>query len=290
MGNDLYNEFPAARETYQKANQILGWDVAKISFVGPELELKQTKITQPAIFVHSVIVTDLLRQKGCLPSSTAGHSLGEFSAHVCAGALDFEVALRIVKLRAELMQKAGEEKPGTMAAVIGMEPAQVEQTCREASVAGIVQPANFNSPGQIVISGSREGVTKAMEIAKTKGAKIVKELVVSGAFHSPLMESAKIGLKKALEDAPFHDAKIPIYVNVTGQSVQKASEIRKYAFEQLTNPVRWQETVENMITAGMEVFYELGPGDVLKGLVKRINKSITCTAVGDTKSLHSVQG
>ena len=200
----------------------------------------------------------------------AGHSLGEYSALVFAGAMTFEDGLRLVRLRGESMQRAGEEQKGTMAAVIGLEPSVVEAVCAEASAAGIVQCANFNSPGQIVISGSVEGVRKAMELAKTRGAKLVKELVVSGAFHSPLMQSAREGLQKALLNTPMQDARIPVYANVTAKPVQKAEEIRTLLAAQLTSAVRWEESVASMAAAGASAFVEVGPGKVLQGLVKRI--------------------
>ena len=201
---------------------------------------------------------------------TAGHSLGEYSALVFAGAMNFEEALRIVRLRGELMQKAGGENPGTMAAVVGMEPAALEDVCREASAAGIVQCANFNSPGQIVISGSVAGVRKAMELAKAKGAKLVKELVVSGAFHSPLMQSAKDKLHDALANAVINDVAIPVYANVTAKPVRKAAELRQLLEQQVTSAVRWDDSIRAMSADGATSFVEIGPGKVLQGLVKRI--------------------
>ena len=209
----------------------------------------------------------------------AGHSLGEYSALVYAGALTFEDGLKLVRLRGELMQKAGIENPGTMAAVVGLESSVVNELCSEASATGIVQAANFNSPGQIVISGSVEGVRKAMELAKTRGAKLVKELPVSGAFHSPLMESAREGLKAALERTEIRDAAIPVYANVTARPVQQANEIRSLLNQQLTSPVRWEETIQNMIEDGASTFVELGPGKVLQGLVKRINSGVAIKGI-----------
>jgi [acyl-carrier-protein] S-malonyltransferase len=209
----------------------------------------------------------------------AGHSLGEYSALVFAGAMSFEDGLRLVRLRGELMQRAGEEQQGTMAAVVGLEPAAVEEICGLASAAGIVQCANFNSPGQIVISGSVAGVRAAMPIAKERGAKLVKELVVSGAFHSPLMQSAREGLRSALATTEIRDARIPVYANVTAKPVKHAAEIRRLLEEQLTSPVRWEETVRAMIADGASTFVEVGPGKVLQGLVKRTNEQAVIRGV-----------
>ena len=261
--------FLPPRELFLKADATLGFSLSKICFEGPEEELKQTKNTQPAIFLQSLAVWNILNPHNA--AMVAGHSLGEYSALVAAGALAFEDGLRLVRLRGELMQKAGEENPGTMAAVVGLDAKVVGEVCCTAWTEGIVQAANFNSPGQIVISGSVNGVRKAMELGKQRGAKLVKELVVSGAFHSPLMQSAKDGLKVALADkTEFRDAKIPVYTNVTAKPVQKADEIRKMLFEQVTSPVRWEETIVNMSADGASRFIEIGPGKVLQGLVKRI--------------------
>jgi len=268
MGRDLVAEFPAAMELFQKADAALGFSLSKICFEGPEEELKQTKNTQPAIFLQSLAVWNILNPRDA--SMTAEHSLGEYSALVAAGALSFEEGLRLVRLRGELMQKAGEENPGAMAAVVGLDAKIVGEVCCTAWKDGIVQAANFNSPGQIVISGSVSGVRKAMELGKERGAKLVKELVVSGAFHSPLMQSAKDGLKVALDKTEFRDASIPVYANVTARPVQKADEIRAMLFEQVTSPVRWEETIINMAADGASSFTEIGPGKVLQGLVKRI--------------------
>jgi [acyl-carrier-protein] S-malonyltransferase len=272
MGKDLYEQNHAAREIFRQADSIVGFPLSEICFGGPEEELKQTKNTQPAIFLHSIVLSKLYR--GQPAAMAAGHSLGEYSALVYAGALGFEDALKLVRLRGELMQQAGIEQPGTMAAVVGLEPNVVGDVCCEAWPTGIVQAANFNSPGQVVISGSAEGVRKAMELAKARGAKMVKELPVSGAFHSPLMESAQTGLKVALDKADIRDASIPVYANVTAQPVQKAGEIRNLLFQQLTSPVRWEETVNNMSTDGATTFVEIGPGKVLQGLVRRTRNDV----------------
>lgn len=272
MAKDLWDVDPESRLLMEHADALLGLPLSRICFTGPEEELRQTQNTQPAIFLHSIVVARKLRS--IRPDMVAGHSLGEYSALVVAGAIGFDDALRLVRLRGELMQRAGIERQGTMAAVVGLTPETVEDLCREATAAGIVQPANFNSPGQIVISGSVNGVRKAMEIARQRGAKLVKELVVSGAFHSPLMESARNGLKQGLDGAGIRDAAIPVYANVTAEPVTRAAEIRDLLYRQLTSPVRWEQTVKNMVRDGATDFMEIGPGKVLQGLVKRTSGGV----------------
>ncbi len=272
MGEDLHERNPEARSLFEKADDILGIPLSSICFGGPDEDLKQTKNTQPAIFLHSVVVAKLYQ--GLKAGMAAGHSLGEYSALVYAGALTFEDGLKLVRLRGELMQRAGVEQPGTMAAIVGLDAKVVGEVCSKAWEAGVVQAANFNSPGQVVISGSVSGVRKAMEMAKERGAKLVKELQVSGAFHSPLMESAKTGLRAALEATEIRDASIPVYANVTASPVQKAEEIRELLYQQLTSPVRWEESVVNMVRDGASTFVEVGPGKVLQGLVKRIDPKV----------------
>lgn len=272
MGKDLCEQDPGSRQLFERADTLLGFSLSQICFQGPEDELRQTKNTQPAIFLHSVALGRLLAE--IKPDMVAGHSLGEYSALVTAGAIGFEDALRLVRLRGELMQHAGAMNKGTMAAIVGILPEGVQQVCQDASEFGVVQPANFNSPGQIVISGSIEGVHRAMEIAKQRGAKLVKELVVSGAFHSPLMELARDGLKRALETTAIRNANIPIYANVTAEPVIEASEIRELLFQQITSPVQWEQSVKNMVRDGASSFVEVGPGKVLQGLVKRIEPGV----------------
>jgi len=276
MAKDIFDSHPASRALIEKADAILGVPLSSICFNGPEEELRQTKNTQPAIFLHSIALFSAMGEQ---PSMVAGHSLGEYSALVAAGALSFEDALRLVRLRGELMQRSGEEHPGTMAAVVGLPGQIVEEVCRDAAPAGIVQPANFNAPGQIVISGSAAGVRKAMEIAKSRGARMVKELVVSGAFHSPLMGSAKEGLRAALQKTVILDARIPVYTNVTAEPVTRAGEIRELLYLQLSSPVRWEESVRNMIRDGASRFVEIGPGKVLQGLAKRIDPAAETAGV-----------
>lgn len=284
MGKDLFSRFDIAKQLYQRANDVLDFDLRRVSFEGPEEELKQTRVTQPAIFVHSVIVNKIVQDRFEM-AAAAGHSLGEYSALVSANALDFEDALRVVKVRAELMQQAGEQNPGTMAAVIGMEADVLGKICCEAYENGVVQCANYNSPGQVVISGSVEGVRKAMEMAQKQGARMVKELVVSGAFHSPLMESASDGVREALASAGIRDAEVPVYANVTAKPVTDKQEIRTLLVDQITSPVKWHESMVQMISDGFQDFYEVGAGNVLQGLMKRIDRQVRCTGVGTAEDI-----
>jgi len=272
MAKDLYDNSAEAKKMIDAADETLGVKLSDILFNGDEEKLKQTENTQPAIFLHSVVLASLI--KNLTADASAGHSLGEYSALVAAGALHFTDALKLVRARGKAMQKAGTDNPGTMAAIIGLSQQKVEEACNEASAEGIVQGANFNSPGQVVISGSIPGVKKAMELCKAKGAKLAKELVVSGAFHSPLMEPAKAALKLELDAAPVIDAKFPVYANVTALPVVDKEEIKDLLYRQVTSPVRWEETITNMIKDGIEEFVEIGPGKVLQGLVKRINPDV----------------
>lgn len=277
MAKDLYDNSVEAREMIKTADHLLGVNLSYIMFNGPEDELKQTEYTQPAIFLHSVVLASLLRRIDA--SAAAGHSLGEYSALVYAGALQFADAVQLVRTRGVAMQKAGIENPGTMAAVVGAEDALVKEVCSEASQEGIVQCANFNCPGQIVISGSVPGVLKAMEIAKAKGVRLVKQLVVSGAFHSPLMASAQPVLEEALAKYTVFDSKIPVYANVSAAPVSAAREISELLVRQITAPVLWEESIRRMIADGYTEFVEVGPGKVLQGLVKKINPEVSCTGI-----------
>jgi [acyl-carrier-protein] S-malonyltransferase len=272
MARDLYENSVEAKEMIKTADDALGINLSYILFNGPEEKLKQTEFTQPAIFLHSVILASIIRRLEV--EGAAGHSLGEYSALVAANAIQFYDAVKLVRERGKAMQQSGLENPGTMAAIVGLDSKIVDECCKEASSAGIVQAANLNSPGQIVISGSVDGVRKAMEICKTKGAKLTKELVVSGAFHSPLMLSAKEKLQTILDETNIYDTRFPVYANVTAKAVTKKEEIKNLLFEQVTSPVRWEETIKNMIADGFDEFYEVGPGKVLQGLVKRINPEV----------------
>ncbi|MBI1938808.1 MAG: ACP S-malonyltransferase [Ignavibacteriales bacterium] len=272
MAHDLYENSVEAKEMIKTAEEATGLPLSTIMFNGPEESLKQTDVTQTSIFVHSVVLASLIRT--IEPDMTAGHSLGEYSALYSVKAIQFYDAVKLVHHRGSSMLRAGIAQPGTMAAVVGLSSEKLNEICEEASKNGIVQCANFNSPGQIVISGSVTGVHAAMDLAKKQGAKLVKELIVSGAFHSPLMESAKESLKQKLDETPFYDAKIPVYANVTAQAVNEKDSIKKLLYDQLTYPVRWEETIVNMINDGADEFYEIGPGKVLQGLVKRINPDV----------------
>lgn len=287
MAKDLYDHFEDVKQTYENANQILGFDLADICFNGPEEKLRQTRVTQPAIFVHSTVLVKLLFEKNSKPEMAAGHSLGEYSALYAAEALTFEDGLRLVKVRAELMQKASELNEGTMAAFIGLQEDVVAEVCETASSVGVVQVANFNSPGQVVISGSVAGVNRAIEIAKEKGAKRAIPLVVGGAFHSPLMEYASEGLQKALAEVEIRPANMPVYSNVHAKPVTQPDEIKQLLAEQLTSPVRWVEIVESMIQDGATEFHEVGPGSVLTGLLRRINREVTGKSIDKLENLQS---
>ncbi len=288
MGKDLYDKYQPVRDIYKKANDIMEIDLAHICFEGPEEELKQTQITQPAIFVHSMAVYGLIKNKLAPAVAVAGHSLGEYSALVAADALSFEEGLRLVKMRGELMQKAGIDQPGTMAAIIGLNADQVDKICTDLEKTGIVRAANYNSPGQIVISGNREAVAEAMVVSKQNGAKIAVELVVSGAFHSPLMESAVTGLSESLKNAEIKTPSVPVYTNVQSTPSKEISEIREFLFKQLTHPVRWEEIIRNMITDDIHEFFEIGPGKVLTGLNKRIVRELRCTPIGSDSDIEQL--
>jgi len=286
MGKDLYENSTIAKEYFDKACDILGFDIKKVCFEGPEEDLKQTKITQPAIYIHSSIIANLL--KDIKPSMTAGHSLGEYSAVTAAKSISFEDGLKLVSLRGELMQMAGELNKGTMAAIIGLDIIKIEEACKLASDEGIVQLANFNSKDQVVISGSTNAVKKAMQIAKEFGAKIVKELVVSGAFHSPLMEPAKEKLNQKLYEIKFNEAEFPIYSNVSAKPTKSGEEIRENLSKQLTSPVLWLDTINNMNNDGLEIVIETGPGKVLQGLVKKINPNLKIFGVDKFSDIENI--
>lgn len=269
MGKDLYEQSALAKEYFETANEILGYRVTDLMFDGTPEDLKQTKVTQPAVFLHSVI-SALVLGEDFKPDMVAGHSLGEFSALVAAGALTFEDGLKLVYARAMAMQKACESEPSTMAAVLGLRDEEVEEVCESIKDA-IVVPANYNCPGQLVISGSIEGIDKACVLLKEKGAKRALKLPVGGAFHSPLMQPASEELQAAINATNFKTPICPVYQNVNAYPQTNPDDIKQNLIAQLTAPVRWTQTVKNMITDGADEFIELGPGDVLKGLVKKIN-------------------
>lgn len=272
MGKDLFEGSASARELFEKANSILGFHITGTMFGGTDEELKQTKITQPAIFLHSVILAKSLGDS-FQPSAVAGHSLGEFSALVAASALSFDDGVKLVYKRAMAMQKACEANPSTMAAILNLDDKVVEDICAEVTASGdVVVAANYNCPGQLVISGSIKGVNTACEKMKAAGAKRALVLPVGGAFHSPLMEPARVELEKAINATPFSKPICPIYQNVNAKPVTDPEEIKKNLIAQLTAPVRWTQTIQNMTTDGIMSYVEVGPGKVLQGLVKKINK------------------
>lgn len=267
MGKDLYDTFPVAKEMFEKANEILGYRITDLMFAGSDEDLRQTKVTQPAIFLHSVILAATLGD-AFKPDMVAGHSLGEFSALVASKALSFGDGLRLVYARAMAMQKACEAEPSTMAAILGLDDAKVEEVL--AGIGEVVVPANYNSPGQLVISGSIRGVEIACEKLKEAGAKRALPLKVGGAFHSPLMEPARVELAAAIEATRFSNPVCPIYQNVNAKPFTQPAEIQANLVAQLTSPVRWTQTVRNMVADGAKTFIEVGPGTVLQGLAKKI--------------------
>ena len=270
MGKDLYEQTEIGKELFEKANDILGFSITDVMFNGTDEDLKQTNVTQPAIFLHSVILAKTIPDFN--PDMVAGHSLGEFSALVANGALAFEDALKLVAKRAAAMQKACEIEPSTMAAIMGLKDETVEEVCDQ--IDDVVVPANYNSPGQVVISGSTGGIDTATEILKEKGAKRAVKLKVGGAFHSPLMEPAKQELEKAINETAFSKPTCPVYQNATATPSDDPETIKENLIKQLTSPVKWTQSVENMIQDGAKSFTEVGPGKVLQGLIKKVNRKM----------------
>ena len=270
MGQELYGSSTEAQDYFNRANDILGFKITEVMFEGTSEDLQQTRVTQPAIFLHSVIRA--LTEETFSPGMVAGHSLGEFSALVASGALDFEAGLRLVQQRALAMQKACEMNPSTMAAVLGLEDAVVEDACRKVTE-GVAVPANYNTPGQVVISGTHEGITQATTLLQEAGAKRVLPLAVGGAFHSPLMQPAHDELETALRETSFHTPSCPIYQNVDALPTTDVETIRTNLIAQLTAPVRWAQSILNMVSGGATEFVECGPGKVLQGLVKKIDRN-----------------
>jgi [acyl-carrier-protein] S-malonyltransferase len=285
MGRALAEAHPAAREVFATADRVLGDGFTRLLWEGPEDELRKTMNAQPALLTHSVAALRLLENAGLAPAVSAGHSLGEYSACVAAGAIAFEDAIALVRTRGELMYRAGVERPGTMAAILGLDGPVVEAACAEAAVAGVVRAANFNAPGQVVISGEIPAVEKACEIAKSKGARRAIRLEVSGAFHSPLMGSAAEGLSAALDRTEIRDARIPVIANVSAQPVRTAGEIRAALTAQLLGAVRWEESLAAMLASGVEGFVEVGTGKVLRGLLRTLDKDAASWNVEDPASL-----
>lgn len=276
MGKDLYENSPLAKELFEKANEILGFRITDLMFSGTDEDLKQTKVTQPAIFLHSVLLAKTLGAN-FQPDMVAGHSLGEFSALVASGALSFEDGLVLVSKRAMAMQKACEAEPSTMAAIVGLDDEVVEKACAE--IDEIVVPANYNCPGQLVISGSLNGVDQACAKLTELGAKRALKLMVGGAFHSPLMEPARAELAEAINATIFNKPSCPIYQNVNASPVSDPAVIKENLIAQLTAPVKWTQTVKNMIADGCTSFTEVGPGQVLQGLVKKVDRAMTTAGI-----------
>jgi [acyl-carrier-protein] S-malonyltransferase len=276
MGLDLYNDFPIAKDLFKKANNILEFDITEIMFNGSSEDLKQTKVTQPAIFLHSVILAKTLGNN-FKPDMVAGHSLGEFSALVANNTLNFEDGLKLVSARAQAMQKACDNNPGTMAAVIALEDTTVENVCKE--IEGVVVAANYNCPGQLVISGEINAIDLACEKLKEQGARRALVLPVGGAFHSPLMEEAKQELKNAISNTTFSNPICPIYQNVTSFAVSDQMKIKENLIAQLTSPVKWTQSIQKMIVDGATNFIELGPGKVLQGLARKINSDVEASSL-----------
>jgi len=270
MGKDLHERSELARRLFDSANSIVGFDIASIMFEGSAEELQKTSVTQPAIYIHSVILAQVLQvpEKAAM---VAGHSLGEFSALAVSGAMRFEDGLKLVQIRANAMQKACDAQASTMAAIVGLDDAIVEQLCLES---GNVVPANYNSPGQLVVSGGVDAIQALLEKAKAAGAKMAVQLSVNGAFHSPFMEPARLELEAGIRNTPFTTPSFPVFQNVNAKGYTDPEQIQENLIAQLTEPVRWTQTVQNMITAGAEKFTEIGPGKVLQGLVKRIDRSV----------------
>jgi len=289
MGHDLFTSSKVGKKYFDLANEIMGTDIQSIIFNGPEEKLKETKYTQPAIYIVSVILGHILLEEGQQPDMVAGHSLGEYSACTIAGSLIFETGLSLVKLRAESMQDAGTTNPGTMAAIIGMADEDVISMCNTiSSDESVVVAANFNYPGQVVISGNINAVHETMAKAPDLGAKMAKELNVSGAFHSPLMEPAKKRLSAALDNIEINTATIPVYANVTAEPMIETDEIRSNLKNQLDCPVKWHETIDNMKTAGATEMMEVGPGRVLQGLARRIDKKLTSKGVETLEQIKEI--
>lgn len=286
MGKEAHDQFDAARDIFAKAAEFTGMDIAHLCFEGSEEELKQTQNAQPAIFTCSYALCSVLRQKAEAPAMVAGHSLGEYTALTVAGMLAFKDAVKLVQERGRLMAGAGEKKPGTMAAIIGLDDNVVEDICKEASADGIVVPANYNSPGQLVISGETAGINKAIELAKAKGAKRALPLQVSAAFHSPLMQDAVTEFTEALKQTRFLDAKVPVISNVTARAVTSGDEMRDLLIQQLSSPVRWVAGMKTATDLGADTAVEIGSGKVLAGLLRRINRDM---AVHNIESPESIQ-
>lgn len=288
MGKDLADSFPVAADVFKRADAVMGYPISELCFNGPEDDLKQTSHTQPALFITSAAAFEVAREKGLTPSFTAGHSIGEYAALYAAGVFTLEEGLALVRTRAQLMQFAGRSNAGTMAAVLGLSADQVAEVVSKASDAGIIAVANFNSPIQTVISGEMAAIERATQIATEMGAKRVVQLNVSGAFHSPLMQSAADSLLEALRSAKMEAPSIPVVANYTADFVSNAAEVRDNLAKQITGTVRWVESIQRMLDAGAEAFIELGAGNVLAGMIKRIAPEAEIVSVGDKAGIDGL--
>jgi [acyl-carrier-protein] S-malonyltransferase len=288
MGRDLAEAYPQARQAFEEADDVLGYSLSRVAWQGPETELTATQNAQPAILVHSVAAFRVVHERLGDVRMAAGHSLGEFSAWVAAGTLTFADGVRTVRRRGELMQRSGDERPGAMAALLGLDDEAVEAVCREASAeGGACVPANYNSPGQLVISGDVPAVERAVELANAAGARKAVRLNVSGAFHSPLMQVAEGGLQAQLESAPFAAPRFPVVSNVSAQPVTDPAYARRLLVRQLTSPVRWTDSMRTMLDNGIVRFAEIGPGSVLGGLLRRVERTVSCQSLGTVAEVEA---
>ena len=288
MGVDFYKNYELAKKYFDYAQEIMGYDIKSIIFEGPEEDLMKTENTQPALFIVSVIIGKILIKNGLKPTALAGHSLGEYSALTIAGAFDFNLGLELVKVRSQSMANAGKENKGKMAAIVGLNHSLVDSICSSVNKIDVVVPANYNSPSQVVISGYKEAVKLAMDKAKAFGAKMVLELKVSGAFHSPLMEPAREHLADFINSIEIKEANYPVYTNFDAKPKRRGNEIKQSLIKQLISPVLWSDTIITMRNHNIESFIEIGPGKVLQGLNKRIDRSIFCTGVGSKADLENL--
>ena len=289
MGSDLFDKFEVAKEFYEKAEEILGYDIKEICFNGPQEKLKRTEICQPAIFIHSMILLKLLEKEGIDIDCSAGHSLGEFSALASAGVFDFEDGLKVVKKRGELVRDASTDHPGGMVAVLGLERNKVEKICEELGKNGVLVPVNYNSPEQIVISGSKELIPLVVERAKAEGAKRAIELEVSGAFHTVFMKNAYKGLEEYVSGLSLNEPKFPVISNVTAEAMNTSERVRELIARQLISPVMWSDIMQYMIKSGVDLFIEIGPGKVLSGLAKRMDKNVQCINVDKSDDIKKIK-
>lgn len=287
MGQELYNQYSQAREIFDQANKILGYDLTKVMFAGPQETLTQTQYTQPAIFTLSVTTSSLLREEGIITQAVAGHSLGEYSALVASGILSFEDGLKIVQIRGRLLQEASAKNPGTMAAIVGLDNKQVEAICANIK-SGVVEAVNYNCPGQLVIAGQTAAVQEAMKEAQNAGAMKVIQLQVSGPFHSSLMKEASVQFEKELANFELHDPLVPIVANYNAKFIRNAAEARISMIKQVYSPVLWERSIGELINNGSELFVEVGPGKNLGGLLKRINRKMPCANVENESTLQDL--